>query len=249
MGRASAFGTETSSFCAADEKIPNCKSLHTSGPAREIIICFALILQHVNTKHDLRRGRALFLSPTGCLSRSAWEMGAPGSQVHPPTFLSQQAMGTGWALERELFLSLSRGSHASWSPWWVSQSVFLYSCSPACVSSAGSHASPHVPGPSPFHHWSRFCVSAGSIAATEAYQRNFLSARAEKVHDGFSCPHFQLCLKVQAPKAIMSAASARSTGVEKDLNYTGRVCGWVTQRNCTRIIRSVSRTRYELHPP
>lgn len=192
---------------------------------------------------------ALFLSPTGCLSRSAWEMGAPASQVHTPTFLSQQATGTSWAAEREFFLSLSRGSHASWSLWWVSQSVFLYLRSPACVSSAWSRSSPHVPGPSPFRHWSQPCVRAGSTAATEAYQRNFLSVRAEKVHDGFSCPHFQLCLKVQAPKATLSAASARSTGVEKDLNYTGRVCGWVTRRNCTRIIPSLSRTCYELHPP
>lgn len=55
--------------------------------------------------------------------------------------------------------------------------------------------------------------------------------RAEKVRDRVTRSHFQLCLEVRVPRVVMSAVSACSTGLEKDLNHTGRVSGWVTQRN------------------
>lgn len=90
---------------------------------------------------------------------------------------------------------------------------------------------PHAPGPTRFHPWPPPCVREGSAAATEASQRKFLPVRAQKVHDGLSCPHFQLCLEVRVPGVVMSAVSACSTGLEKDLSHTGRVFGWVTLRN------------------
>lgn len=103
----------------------------------------------------------------------------------------------GCCRKRELFLSLS-----GWVPVLAEISAGLpsqyFSASVLQGLCPGPEAVllPHVPGPSPFHPWPPSCVREGSAAATEANQRNFLPVRAEKVHDGFFCPHFQLCLEV-----------------------------------------------------
>lgn len=129
------------------------------------------------------------------------------------------------------FPPVQEDAWASWNLWWISQSVSLYFCSPGFVSRTWSSSSTVYPRSHSILPWLMIYVRERSTAATEANQRKFLPVRAEKVHDGFSCPHFQLCLEVWFPGAVMSAVSACSTGLEKELNHIGRVFGWVAQRN------------------
>lgn len=98
-------------------KTPGSKSLHASGPAREVIISSALIPQHLSTRHNLRLGRALVLDGREQDSVSphqaaGWE--ALDLQMHPsPAFPSPQAMGIGWAAETALSLPVQGDSCAS----------------------------------------------------------------------------------------------------------------------------------------
>lgn len=160
-----------------------------------------------------------------------WDVSSSLTGSHTSNFSLSTSLSLPQDWAAESAVSSSRGSHASWNLWWVFQLVFLYLCPPAHGPSVCSLPSTPCLRSLSIPPWLLPCVRTGCIAATEANQRNFVSAIAEKVHDGFFCPHFQLCPKVQAPGAVMSAVSACSTGVEKGLNYTDRVFGWVIQRH------------------
>lgn len=166
----------------------------------------------------------------GYLSRSGHGTGAPAFQAHPPLTFLNKPRAQAW-LQTELFPFLSR---------WVSglaeipdglPSLSLCFRYPGFMSRAWSSSSTAYPRSHSIPPWWMIYVRERSTATIEANQRKFLPVRAEKVHDGFSCPHFQLCLEVRFPGAVMSALSACSTGLEKALNHTGRVFGWITQRN------------------
>lgn len=164
-------------------------------------------------------------------------MGAAALLVQPyctiptsPTFLSPQAcLSHRTELQKVLFPCLGVLMLAEVSGGFSSWCFFTCAHGPSICSLSSTPCLRSLSIPP----WLLFCIRTGCIAATEANQRNFVSVIAEKVRDGFFCPHFQLCPKVQAPGAVMSAVSACSTGVEKGLNYSDRVFGWVIQKHST----------------
>lgn len=122
QGRASSHNFQA--FMQLMRKTPDSKSLHASGPEREAITCFAIILYHPNTKAQFKVGRSPFpwwlgAGPTKCLSRAGCGMGAAALQMYlPPAFLSPRAVGTGRAAERENPFSPCPGcSCNSWNLW------------------------------------------------------------------------------------------------------------------------------------
>lgn len=164
-------------------------------------------------------------------------MGAAALLVQPystiptsPTFLSPQAcLSHRTELQKVLFPCLGVLMLAEVSGGFSSWCFFTCAHGPSICSLSSTPCLRSLSIPP----WLLFCIRTGCIAATEANQKNFVSVIAEKVRDGFFCPHFQLCPKVQASGAVMSAVSACSTGVEKGLNYTDRVFGWVIQKHST----------------
>lgn len=163
--------------------------------------------------------------------------GAPAFQTHPHlTFLNCKPRAWAW-LQTELFPFLSRRVPGLAEISGGLPSLSLYFCSPGFVSRAWSSSSTVCPRSLSILPWLMIYVRERSTAATEANQRKFLPVRAEKVQDGFSCPHFQLCLEVWFPGAVSvcSQCLLHWFGERTESHWQGF---WLanSEKLCTRII-------------